>query len=93
MLAGVFQSHWQLNYCGIVFGKCFWCSVVVATPPRPLTEAPVQNAEDVTEVRAETETAVSIELVENNQDASSKPGALGLDKMLQFLSHVLYFNS
>ena len=27
---GVYQSHWRLSYCGLKFGQCVWCSVVVS---------------------------------------------------------------
>jgi hypothetical protein len=77
----LFHSHWRLDHCGIGFGHCLWCNVVVdddAIPAATPTAIPSSFQAD----KNSTETIGSRDLI--NFDSHELPmSATGKEEMSQ----------
>jgi hypothetical protein len=79
--SGEYESHWRLDHCGIGFGHCLWCNVVVdddAIPAATPTAIPSSFQAD----KNSTETIGSRDLI--NFDSHELPmSATGKEEMSQ----------
>ena len=77
-----FHSHWRLDHCGIGFGHCLWCNVVVdAAIPAAIPAASLQADDNLTETNGARD-LISFDSNEMPTSATGKEDMFQLERQL-----------